>query len=187
MDDACLPVEPRFRGPSTANHPDAVLRQETHALRLLKAALRDDIDLESDAEAIAALADGETGLFEAIDLLLLADLEDEGRLEGLAHVKSQLEARAARLSERRRRRRVTLELALVELGARRLERPVATISLAARPPALQVEDESQIPSQFFVARPALDRKALKAALDAGVAVPGATLSVSAHTLTIRRK
>lgn len=163
------------------------VRIETQALRHLKAVLQGDLDLEADAQLIADLAEGETQIFEAVDILLAADLEDESRLEGLRFASAQIDARAQRIGERRRHRRVVLESAMRELQVRKLERPLATLSLASRAPCLQVIDEALIPTRFFVNRPQLDRKAVKAALDSGERVPGADLEPGVQSLTVRRK
>ncbi len=170
-------------------HKDAAtrVRLECAAFEAIKAGLESAPDLLHDPEALLMIAEGETDLIEAIDLLLRGDLEDKALLAGLEAVCGDLNARHARLEARTELRRALLEQALMLLECKSLERPLATVSLVARPPALLVTDEAQIPTRFFVAKPSLDRRALKAALEQGEALPGAALSNGVLTLTIRRR
>jgi hypothetical protein len=157
------------------------------AFETLKAALEEDGILAGDAPLLADLAEGQTNLFEAVDVLLREDLNDRILLEGLKFTLAELEARRDRIELRTQHRRALLEQALMILERRTLERPAATITLAARPSALVVSDESLIPASFFKTKPVLDRKALKEALERGATPPGAHLSNGAMTLTIRRR
>lgn len=160
---------------------------ELRALEALKLAIEADHNLQLDPEFLSDLAEGQTNLFEAIDVLLHDDLHDRALIEGLKFVLTDMEARKQRLDDRIETRRALFEQALMILERRTIERPTATISLAARPPTLTVTDESQIPSHFFRAKPVLDRKALREALERGENASGAYLSNGPMTLTIRRR
>lgn len=164
---------------------DATL--QTRALELIKASLHAHHALLDDPEVVLAIAEGETSLLEALDCLLEADLNDEALLEGLRALKETVLVRTHRLEERRKSRRVIIEQALLALERRVLERPCATVSLNDRTAGVQVDDESIIPTRFFAMKPVLDRRALKAALEAGEVVPGARLGAGLLTLTVRRR
>jgi hypothetical protein len=164
---------------------DAAL--ELHAFEIVKASLAAHHEVLDDADLMLDLAEGQTSLLEALDCMLEADLNDEGLLEGLKRIKETVIGRIHRLEERRKSRRVILEQALLALERRSLERPVATMSLADRAPSVEVEDESAIPAKFFDLKPVLDKRLVKAALEAGEDVPGARLAAGLLTLTLRRR
>lgn len=178
---ALLP--PRLRGAE----PRWGLAAEMRAFEAIKASLAAHHDLLDDPDLMLDLAEGETSFLETLDRVLAADLDDEGLIEGLKLMRDTVIARLHRIEERRKSRRVILEQALLALERRTLERPVATLSLSERAPGVEVEDESQIPARYFAMKPVLDRRALKAALEAGESVPGARLSGRLITLNMRRR
>jgi len=149
--------------------------------------IAEDPTLAEDGALWLDLLEGETDLFAVLDHLLVEDVEDEGMLAGLAKIKDELAARTDRLKVRKERRRTLIEQALFVLDLARVERPLATLSLVSRPPAVVVDDEVLIPSRFFVAKPHLDRTGLKQALTAGEEVPGARLESGVVSLTVRRR
>lgn len=163
------------------------LSREARALEGLKIALEAGCGLDLDPDFLHDLAEGQTNLFEAIDALLHDDLQDRMLLEGVKFVLKDLQARQDRIETRSETRRALFEQALSILERKSLERPTATITLASRPPILSVTDESQIPSHFFKAKPVLDRKALKDALERGETAPGAHLTNGSMSLSIRRR
>ena len=175
------------------------------------AALRESIIalVGEDEELIADSIEGETSLFELIDRLLASMAADEAFITGLEAMVDTLKARKERFAKRieTSRELITQALAIAELP--KVERPSATLTIAARAQAAIVTDEAAIPSTYFkAARPTLDKKALTDALrarakalrelpDDGAAraaaiaslppdIPGATLSNAAPSLTIRR-
>lgn len=66
-------------------------------------------------------------------------------------------------------------------GIERIECPLFKLTLKKNPPAVEVEDERQIPASFWVTPPPkvpearIDKTAIKAAIKAGQQVPGAKL------------
>jgi Siphovirus Gp157 len=160
---------------------------ELRAFEALKRGLEAYHASGEDPELLFDLAEGSTSLIEALDLALAADLDDEALIEGLRSIKQSISARALRIEKRRQARRTILEQCLFLLERKKLERPAATLILAVRQPSLEVEDESVIPARYFAMKPALDRGALRAALEAGEHVEGARLSEGATTITIRRR
>lgn len=158
---------------------------ELAALAALKKSISDILD--DDPEFLFEFAEAQTNIFELIDLMLTEDAADDGLVRGLKSVIDELAARRSRVERRKDRRRVLLEQALLLLETKRLDRPAASLSLVARAGKLDVLDEAALPARFFVSVPALDRGALKSALEAGEAVDGATLTPSSTTLTVRRR
>lgn len=165
-------------------------RSAEEELRLLTA-LRSSITVHNevldDPDLIMCVAESETSLFEVIDLMLEADMYDDGLIDGLKRQKDTMAVRLHRLQERRSSRRAILEQALLLLEQKTLERPTGTLSLSRRAPNLVVEEEAQIPARFFDLRPVLNRNALKEALGQGEVVAGARLTSGSITLTLRRR
>lgn len=154
------------------------------ALRATLAVHHEELD---DPDLMLLLADGQTNLLEAIDAMIEVDQHDDALITALKSVKDTMAVRLHRLQERKTSRRTILEQALLLLERKSLERPLATLSLADRPPSLVVEEEAQIPARFFGLKPSLNRRLAKEALEAGEEVPGARLSNGALTLTVRRR
>lgn len=166
------------------------LRRQTEAARDLLAGLRSE-GHDDDAELLADAVEGETSLLEAIGAAL--DEIDEAELlilGGKAKV-DQIGGRIAAEEKRVERIRTSIERAIVtaELPVP-IKLPTATISIAKRAPQPVIDDESAIPSHFYVQPPApppkLDKKALAAAL-AESAIPGAHLDNGSISLTVRRR
>lgn len=159
--------------------------QEARAVAALQESLR-QLGVEGDETLLMDGIEGETSLLEAIDRLLLAIAEAAGLAKGSHDAAQTLAARAARFEKRVEAARGVIEQALVIAELDKLERPTATLSLVRRPPKVEIGEEADIPAEFWkLGDPKLDRKALLAALKAGRAVPGACLSNSAPSLTIR--
>jgi len=140
-----------------------------------------------DDTLLLDMIEGETGLLETFDALLLADLADAGQLEGLAGAVKILQERKERFDHRIKMRRALIERAMAILEIKKIERPTATISLTTRKGTGEVEDEAAIPSEFFDTKPQLNKKRLNEALEAGRDIPGARLSNGSQSLMVRRK
>ena len=136
--------------------------KELLALQALKDSIADAA--KDDPDLLLDMAEGETNVLELIDMVLEADLVDQGLLDGLANVKAIVKLREERFEMRMKTRRALLEQALFILEWKKLERPTATISITERKPTITVTDESEIPSEYFrTPDPVLNKKALNEA------------------------
>lgn len=143
---------------------------------------------EGDEELMLDMIEGETSLVECIDALLLRGAADKSLAVGIDAVMADLQARKARVEKRIAFDRALIEQAMMVAEITKLERPAATLSLSNRQAALRVDNEADIPAEFWITgAPKLDRKALSAALKEGRAVTGAALSNAAPSLTVRVK
>lgn len=174
--------------------------------------LRDSIQALDGEDEILLLdtIEGETGLFEAVDALLNRMLDNRARATGLDSVIADLTERKRRFERRVDTDRALIEQAMGVAELPKLERPIATLSLAKRAPGVEVTDEAAIPAEFWkTGNPTLDKKALGAALKARAEalealpsdpgereaamgalppeIPGATLSNGAPSLSARFK
>lgn len=160
--------------------------KEAKAAAALRESLR-QLGEGSDDELLLDTIEGETSLLEAIDKLLASIALDEGLAKGADAAALEMSGRAQRFARRAESKRALIEQALFVAELDKLERPAGTLSLVRRAPKVEIAEEAEIPTEFWKAGdPRLDRKALLAALKEGRAVPGACLSNSAPSLTIRR-
>lgn len=150
-------------------------------------ALRESVSaLDGDDTLLADMIEGETGLFEIIDRLLQRISDNRAMVEGTVAEEARLYERRVRHEKRVASDRALIEQAMMIADLPKIERPAATLSLARRQPSAVIETEADIPAEFWTAAdPKLDRKALTAALKDGRAIPGASLSNVAPSLTIR--
>lgn len=132
-------------------------------------------DLDVDTVALIDSIDGETEVFSLVDRIAEAAIAD-AQLVDLAR------ARAQRLEQRAARNRDLLLRMLQALGLDRIERAVFTASVGVSPPKLVISDASALPPELTRAEP--DKNAIKAALKAGTAVPGAMLGNAEPVLRI---
>lgn len=174
------------------------------------AALRESVkELDADNDLLSDTIEGETSLFEVVDLILDRIREDDIAIQGIEAVNGALSERKRRHEEARKRNRAILEQAMVIAGVDKIARPTATLSLSYRAPALVVTEEADIPSKWWKSgAPTLDRQGLTDALKqrakvledqnlspeakaAALAdlpqIPGAELSNGAPSITIRTK
>ena len=145
------------------------LRLQTEAARDLLMAIR-ATEGGDDDELLADAVEGQTGLTEALaEAIDLID-EDEVLIEGLRAKEKAFRDRRALIEQRVGRTRATIERAMVTVDMPTIKLPSATLSLSRRAPTARVDDESQIPSGYFIAQPApapkLDTKSLTAGLRA---------------------
>jgi hypothetical protein len=144
--------------------------------------------LADDEEATLHAIEGETNLIEAITSAVerIADLE--AMADATKSRLDDLKARRDRFDRQAENIRTALVAALGAVEMRKLELPVATLTIKAVPPKANVISEADVPSSFWKPQPPkLDLKAITDALKAKEAVPGATLSNGSETIQIRFK
>lgn len=138
---------------------------------------------ELPAEVIASTLEGIEGEFDdkaiAVGKFVLSL---EANAEAVkAAAKAQTE-RAARIQKRADSLAAYLAFHMQALQKRKIESPDVRLSLRKNPPAVVITDEHAIPPQYWVQPEPppkrIDRKAIKAAIDAGERVEGAYVEAS---------
>lgn len=137
--------------PKKAYTPDARrdLHKELAAAAALKHQLGEAFGDEQDLVLLRDMVEGETGLDGAIDKVLEQMALDIANVQGLEKFESTMAARRKRLCDRVETMRTMLLNAMDILEERRIERPVALLTLKSLPPKLLVTDEAAIPTAFF--------------------------------------
>ena len=165
-------------------NPIMELRHETEAARALLSNLKDI--LGDDDQAIADAVEGETSIHEAIASGVARLLELDELHSGIAALIANLKDRGERFERQRDNIRTALCAAMEATNLKKVELPVATLSLRAVPPKVEIIDEAAIPARFFKqAEPKLDKKAVMDALKDKQDVPGAMLSNGGVTISIK--
>lgn len=162
------------------------LTRETEAARSLLLSCQEA--LGDDAEAIAATIEGETNLLEAMTEAVKRIADLGGYQDAIAAHMVELKARSERFGNQRERIRAALVDAMEAVGIKKIELPIATLSVRPGTAAVQITSEADLPAGYFREPPPVpDKKAIAEALKAGTPVPGATLSNAPTTLQVRFK
>lgn len=161
------------------------LKIETEVARRLLAKLGPIVD--GDEQATHDAVEGETSLFEAVDKAIERLLQLDTMQEAIKAQIKTIKGRQERLQAQEEAIRATLLDALTEVGLKKLERPLATLSVANGQPQLLPLNEPELPSRFWTTPdPAPNKVKIRAALLAGEAVPGAQLNKNTPpTLQVR--
>lgn len=162
------------------------LNRETEAARSLLENMRDIIG--EDEGDIATAVEGETNLHEAITRAVARVAELDALVAATDTVIENVKERQARLKKQRELIRSALTVAMEAGEIKKLELPLATLSLKRVAPSTVFSDEWLVPEKFWTPQPPkLDKKAVLDALKAGEQVPGATLSNGGQSIQVRFK
>jgi hypothetical protein len=158
--------------------------REAQAAKMLLDAVNEKFD--ADEDAAMTVVEGETSLVEVIDQILVRIATLEAYQDGVQDTIGKMKGRADRLDMQAARLKASLMMALDTIGAKKMERPTATLSLAKSPDKAVITNEADLPSSFLIEKTTVspDRKAILAALKEGTAIPGAELSNGGVSLRI---
>lgn len=167
---------------------------------------------DEDDELIADMVEGETDLMDVLDALVERRNLNKALAEGIDLAVADLGLRKARFLKRVETDKALIEQAMTIAGLPSIERPCGTLVLTQRAPVTVVDNEADIPAEFWKAGdPKLDKKALNAAVaerqaererrlaewreqhgedapppnDLPSPIPGAHLEASPASLTVR--
>ena len=160
------------------------LNREAEAAASLIASMKDvlagDDDLTSDT------IEGETNLVEAINHAVARLAEIDAHNDAIKTQISNLKKRSDRFDAQAERLRAAVTLAMEMATLKKLELPIATVSLRSVPPKVIIASEADVPSTFWKQPdPVLDKKAIMEALKAKTPVPGAELSNGGMSIQVR--
>lgn len=132
-------------------------------------------ELEEDDVLRQDMIEGETNALELIDKLIEAEREALYMKHGAELEIARLEGRAARYSKRQKALRQYMQQIMEAANLKKVERPAATVSIAAGRPKVVIVDESQIPDAYWRIKREVNKEAIGTTLKALRDVPGATL------------
>lgn len=160
------------------------LKAEALAAQALLANIADIIGDDADAHVDAIK--GETDLFEIVCDLVGRLATIEALCDGLSEHIKKASARKKRLEDQAEMIRTAIGAAMDQAGLRKIEAPLATVSVRKVPPKVLVTEEADLPAAYLKTKVEPDLKVIGKALKDGLAVPGATLSNGSETISISR-
>src|SRR5262245_5127035 len=147
-----------------------------------------EADPEIDEATLFDTLEGATNLHEAIAAVIRSALDDEALAKALRERIDDMRQRLNRIELSAEAKREAALNAMERADMIRLTAPDFTASIRINPPSLLITSEAEIPQDFWAPQPPkLNKKGLLDAINSGWAVPGATLSNSKISLTIRTK
>lgn len=158
------------------------LRRQAEAAKALIASLHDD-----DPDLVHDMAEGSTGIMEAIDMAIAEMDECDAITAGCKAQVAVYEERASKFAARKQRVRALIEQAMLIADLPTAKRPTATVTVKRTPPKPIIADESLIPSRFYKQPPpVLDKTAINEAVKGGETIPGVAMDNGGISLQVRR-
>ncbi len=166
--------------------------QVEQAMSVLMAArerlLTDEPGIEADEKLYLDCLDATSDdAFEVIDRIVAAAIEADDLAEQASRRMADIAERRARFKRRNEQLRGVAFAMLEALDIAKFERADYTASIRAGQPRVVVTDETMLPPQFLRLKTETDKAAIGAALKGGGTVPGAELSNSMPSLSIRTR
>jgi hypothetical protein len=149
--------------------------------------LQDFPDLADDEDLRADMVEGSTAAYDVLDRILTKFREAEADATAIGERLNRLSARQNAADKRGQAMR-RLALRLMTAGdLKSVKLPEGTLSRVKGRESVAVVDESQLPEWAFTVKvdKRASKSAIKNALDAGIAVPGAERVVGEETLQVR--
>ena len=157
----------------------AIVEKEIAALLAANPELAEDEALRVD------MIEGETDAFKVLSKLVQQLGETKALVEGLTNYQQELITRAHRFDRRFIAIRSLIFRLMTIANIRKAQLPEATLSIKASPRKVIVTDEKLIPEGFWRVHREIDKAGISTALKNNMNVPGAELSNSEDTLSIR--
>ena len=135
-----------------------------HRAQIIKEAINQlkEICGEEDSELLADMVEGETSIDRFAEISIEQIENDAGMIEALKLRIADMTARKQRFEQRQKSTRQLVAWLMSEAGMKKLELPVATLSLRNIQPSVKVVDEALVPSRYWVQRdPVIDLKNLR--------------------------
>lgn len=144
-------------------------------------------EIAEDVELLADSIEGETGLYKILERALSARQEADMMASAIKERETALKARRERYEQQSDAYKA-LMLHLMQYASQdKVTLTEATLSVTKPRTSVSVDDVLQLPQGYYQTERVADKKAIKAAIDAGEAIPGASLKSGEAGLTIRVK
>ena len=139
-----------------------------------------------DEQTLADTVEGLTDLHEVIVAVIRSSLADEALADGLRTRINEMQERIERFQDRASKRRQIAKEAMLQVELKKITAPDFTISIRLGLPALEILNETAIPSAYWQpAAPRLNRQALLSELKSGSDIEGVALSNPEPILSVR--
>lgn len=144
---------------------------------------------DADEEAIADTLEGMSDLNDMLAEVARSIADDRADAEACKLRIADLQLRAKRHEDRAAAKREVIASVMERAGVRKITAPDVTLSLGQGKPKLVITNEAQVIADGYGIQPdpVIDKVTLRAALEAGNEVLGATLGNGGVVLTVRTK
>lgn len=156
-------------------------------IEAVSATLTEMLGDDFDAQTFWDTLDGETDIIDLINQVLRHRSHDRALAEAAKVEASNLAARAKRLADRDAAHKKALKMLLDAAGQRKVETPLATISVQKGRTSVRITDAAAVPSQLCKTTVTPDKAAILTQIRAGEFVPGAEMSTGEETVSVRVK
>ncbi len=140
-----------------------------------------------DDDTLGIGLEGETDLHEVLAIVVLRMRNAEALAIGDNVLINDLKERRDRFDQRAEAMRSLAFKLMDAAGVRKLELPIATLSIRAGQPRVIITDEAALPDYCMRIKREPDKLVIKDRLQRGDDIPGAELSNSEPTLAVRVK
>jgi hypothetical protein len=144
-------------------------------------------ELQEDEVLRADMIEGETEAFDFLSVIVAKILDTDASVSGLDTIIDDLKARQDRMSRRHDSLRALAFKIMQAADLRKAELTAATLSVRQGNPRVILTDETLVPDAYCRIKKEPNKAAIKAALETGEHIPGATLSNAEPSLTVRIK
>lgn len=142
---------------------------------------------ELNESELLDLIEGETEINDCIFLLDELIVEKESHIAAIKSRMETLKIRLDRIESSRESLRNIILAAMDKAGLKSLVTPTTTITVKRTPAKVIIEDESKLPTKYYVPQdPKLDKKLLADDLKGGEQIEGAVMSNGGITLQVKR-
>jgi len=160
------------------------VRAQIELLRISHPGIWDD----GDEQLLADMLEAETGLHEfLIALMRRALIDDDTVVRGTEAIMAEMKARRVRYELRIEAARTLAFKLMQQANVRKIELPIATLSIRAGQPRVIITDEAALPEHCIRVKREPDRVLIKDLIGQGVPISGAELSNAEPTLAVRVK
>ncbi len=142
---------------------------------------------DNDVECFLDTLDGETDAMTILGKMIQERQEIQAYEAATKDLVKQYQDRASRLNATADAISQTIGHLLDAIGEKKVVHPFATVSRTKPRQRIVIENENEIPTQLMKVKTTPDLIAIKAQLDAGEHVPGATIQLGNPGVTVRVK
>lgn len=144
-------------------------------------------ELEDDETLRADMLEAETDLHQLVARLVKMKLDARELATGAKARKAEVAERQSRFERKEDGYTALLKGLMLAADLDKLTLPEATVSVTKARTIVEIEDEAALPQGFVEIRRVPKKSEIKAALEAGDAIPGARLGLSDEGLMVRTK
>jgi len=168
------------------SHPldPTFVRTQIELLRISHPGIWDD----GDEQLLADMLEAQTGLYEfLITLMRRALIDDTAVVRGSDAIVTEMRERRDRYERRIEAARTLAFKLMQQADVRKIELPIATLSIRAGTPKVIITDEAALPENCIRIKREPDKVLIKELISQGVPISGAELSNAEPTLAVRVK